>query len=54
MAKRQNHKQARIGKEMQATLDLIALILDPAENEKLQKHYDMLLNEWTKAGRERR
>lgn len=46
MAKRQNHKQSRISKEMEATLDLMMYISDPEEKRKLREHYDMLHKLW--------
>lgn len=54
MAKRQSHKQSRIGKEMEATLDLWCLTPDPEQKQKLNDHYFMLRKEWEQAGWERR
>ena len=54
MAKRQSHKQSRISKEMEATLDLWCLVSDPTEKKRLNDHYNMLRDEWMQAGWERR
>ncbi len=52
MAKRQSDKQSRLGKEMQATLDLWCAISDPEQKRELNDHYIMLRMEWEQAGSE--
>ena len=54
MAKRQSHKQSRIGKEMEAAMALEMLVSDPAQKQMYKKHIQMLRDEWEQAGWERR
>ena len=54
MAKRQSHKQSRIGKEIDATMALEMLTPDPVERQKLRDYRTMLREEWIQAGWERR
>ena len=54
MAKRQSHKQSRIGKEIAAAMALEMYVSDPAQKKMYREHIKMLRNEWEQAGWERR
>ena len=54
MAKRQSHKQSRIGKYIEALMGMEMVVSDPVEKKKLREQIEDARQEWMDVGWERR